>query len=253
MQAHGGLEWWPSLASTTASPGAPPQSSPSASPSASPCASSLTIPPASRVLPRRSSRGVQRQDPALKEPLPPNAVKFWTPDQDAYLTDLVAQRISWAARTTLFQEKFGLNRKTTSLKDRFLRLGLGPRSNIELEWTPTEETFLRSSMSSQLDMFHHFDIDEICRSFWAKFGQSRSQTSIKMKIKRMKENEQRPGPPRSKNLWSEAEDDFLRNWSGSRPNATAALNAKFGTQRTNKSVYARSSKAPAASIRPPLV
>lgn len=129
-----------------------------------------------------------------------------------------------------------------SSHNRFLRLGLGPRSKIELQWTPTEETFLRPSMSSQLDMFHHFDIDEICRSFWAKFGQSRSQTSIKMKIKKMKENEQRPGPPRLKKLWSEAEDDFLRNWSGSRPDATAALNAKFGTQRTNGSVCARTSK-----------
>ncbi|KAI8626765.1 hypothetical protein F5Y19DRAFT_478255 [Xylariaceae sp. FL1651] len=32
------------------------------------------------------------------------------------------------------------------------------------------------------------------------------------------------------------------NWSGSRPDAIAALNAKFGTQRTNKSVDARTSK-----------
>jgi hypothetical protein len=34
-------------------------------------------------------------------------------------------------------------------------------------------------------------MDEICRSFWAKFGQSRSQTSIKMKIKRMKKKTRR--------------------------------------------------------------
>ncbi|KAJ2973372.1 hypothetical protein NUW58_g8951 [Xylaria curta] len=208
-------------------------------PSALPYTPSPTIPPSSRVLLRRSSRGVQRQDPALEEPLPPNAVKFWTPDQNAYLADLVAQRISWVARTTLFQENFGLNRKTQSLKDRFLRLGLGLRSQIELEWMPTEETFLRSSMSSQLDMFHHFDIDEICRSFWAKFGQSRNQTSITMKIKKMRKKEQRQEPPRLKKLWSEAEDDFLRNWSGSRPDATAALNAKFGMQRIARSVVVR--------------
>ncbi|RWA07858.1 hypothetical protein EKO27_g7243 [Xylaria grammica] len=40
----------------------------------------------------------------------------------------------------------------------------------------------------------------------------------------------------------QAEDDFLRNWSGSRPDATAALNARFGTQQTNKSVGAKTSK-----------
>ncbi|KAI1750271.1 hypothetical protein F4782DRAFT_252544 [Xylaria castorea] len=168
------------------------------------------------------------------KPLPPNAVNFWTSDQDAYLAQLAAQRVSWVARTTLFQEMFGLNRKTQSLKDRFLQLRLSPRSQIELEWTPTEETFLRSSISSQLDIFHRFDIDEICRSFWAKFGQSRSQTSITMKIKK-----QRQELLRLKKHWSEAEDDFLRNWSCSRPDATAALNAKFGTQRSTRSVVFR--------------
>lgn len=81
-------------------------------------------------------------------------------------------------------------------------------------------------------MFHHFDIDEICRSFWAKI-----RTAPQPKInpdedqEDEKKDEQRPEPPRLKKLWSETEDDFLRNWSGSRPDATAALNAKFGTQR----------------------
>ncbi|KAH6687454.1 hypothetical protein F5X68DRAFT_240016 [Plectosphaerella plurivora] len=222
------------IATTTPLPGAQVQPSFSASTGTS----SLVTPPVPPTASPSGSSRVQVQKQVMAPPEPPmkDTKSFWTMEQDAWLRDVHAQNISVNDQVPLFEERFGFNKNSQSIRDRLKRLGLKTRHKEEHRWTSAEEEFLRSLRPSEIEQ--HVSMNETCKLFWTKFGHSRSKGAIATKLHVLAGNY----PETTQKWWSDEEVAFLRNSTDLQPDHAAladALNAEFGTQRSAEGVKKR--------------
>ncbi|CAH0043811.1 unnamed protein product [Clonostachys solani] len=154
----------------------------------------------------------------------------YSEDQDAFIASLRTENVSKERWPTLFLEKFGFSRTKAALQRRAGVLGVNNEIRNKLPWSSEETKFLETLMDSEIDN------DEILQRFWREYGQERSQRSIIGKLEHTKNVQKRSTKPRSRVIWSKAEEDFVRAWSGTRKDLTSELNAKFGSNRIRRAV-----------------